>query len=743
MSTSDELFDWQMANNEYLAAALKWLRLRLQRYIELHQPSFVQPPSVATPPDEPTRRRPVWVRPGPAVTIPPAAEASAHRQPTVTETQVGEAEEEMRRAEMIDPQPALLELGARLNLSRFERTVLLFCAAMELDPYMPGLCALAQGTTIRPSAPGESLNYPTFALVLDLLAPDVAYDIVSPRGGLRFWRLIEVNQMRGVPLNLSPLAADERIVNYIKGLDYLDDRLEPLLSPVDLSADLDDIPASQREVIETIAYRWAQAIADGDDGKGNPIPVAQLLGPSMSSKLLVAAGVAAVHRRSLYRLPAELLPTQPGDLETLARLWQRESALSPVVLYLDAEETDHSAGGDGQAALVRRFLSRCSGNRVPTLIFLGSREVWPDTGRPSFVADVSQPAEDEQQAAWEDLMRDEIGDVYAGMLAARLAGQFNLNGPTIRHVAHLALSETVRNGRALDENLWELCRASTRPQLEALAQRLDAKATWDDIVLPKTEMALLHQIADQVAQRSTVYRTWGFGLRMNRGFGINALFAGPSGTGKTMAAEVIANALQLDLYRIDLSGVVSKYIGETEKNLRRLFDAAEGGGAMLFFDEADALFGKRSEVKDSHDRYANIEINYLLQRMETYRGLAILATNMKTALDTAFMRRLRFIVTFATPGVAERRLIWARVFPPEAPVEALDLDRLARLPATGGMVHTIALNAAFMAAHRGTPVTMQVIMDAARTEFQKSEMPVPEREFILPAAVTLTEPVRA
>ena len=195
-----------------------------------------------------------------------------------------------------------------------------------------------------------------------------------------------------------------------------------------------------------------------------------------------------------------------------------------------------------------------------------------------------------------------------------------------------------------------------------LAERIEPIATWDDIVLPDYEMGLLHQIADQVEQRSKVYDEWGFREKMNRGLGISALFAGESGTGKTMAAEVIANELRLNLYRIDLSAVVSKYIGETEKNLRRLFDAAEDGGAILFFDEADALFGKRSEVKDSHDRYANIEINYLLQRMEAYRGLAILATNMKSALDHAFLRRLRFIVNFPFPGGRTARASGNRSF---------------------------------------------------------------------------------
>jgi SpoVK/Ycf46/Vps4 family AAA+-type ATPase len=198
-----------------------------------------------------------------------------------------------------------------------------------------------------------------------------------------------------------------------------------------------------------------------------------------------------------------------------------------------------------------------------------------------------------------------------------------------------------------------------------------------------------------------------------------------------MAAEVIANDLRLNLYRIDLSAVVSKYIGETEKNLRKLFDAAEQGGAILFFDEADALFGKRSEVKDSHDRYANIEINYLLQRMEAFSGLAILATNMKTALDPAFMRRLRFVVSFQFPGVKERKLIWQKSLPAATPKEDLDYERLARLSVSGGNIQAIALNAAFLAAAGNARVSMPLILMAARMEMRKLEKPFNEAEFRL------------
>jgi SpoVK/Ycf46/Vps4 family AAA+-type ATPase len=239
---------------------------------------------------------------------------------------------------------------------------------------------------------------------------------------------------------------------------------------------------------------------------------------------------------------------------------------------------------------------------------------------------------------------------------------------------------------------------------------------------------ILQDIVAQVQHRPTVYDAWGFAEKNSRGLGITVLFAGASGTGKTMAAEVLAQALRLDLFRIDLSTVVSKYIGETEKNIRRVFDAAEAGGAILLFDEADALFGKRSEVKDSHDRYANIEVSYLLQRMESYRGLAILTTNMKSALDSAFLRRIRFIVQFPFPDAAQRAQIWSRIFPQKSPIEALDVEKLAQLSVTGGNIKNMALTAAFLAADAREPIRMTHVLRAARSEYAKLEKPLTDAE---------------
>jgi hypothetical protein len=681
--------DAEAGNEEYLAAALDWLRLRLASCAAAQEVEIIvsaDPGPSPNPPPQPQARPAA----GPVAALPGAGPAQGR------EARLEAAERAMRAAASRSPAPAPVRLGQLLGLAPFELHTLLLCAAMELDPQMGELCAKAQGN--------PSLAHPTFALALRAL-PEPSWDVLSPHGGLRWWRLIEINQPPGQPLVTSALRGDERIVNHLKGLNELDDRLEPFVTP--LSTAGGELAGSQQAAVRA-ASEWCRRVA-----MRSAPPVLQLVGPDRLSKQLVAAETAAGLGLQLLRWSAESLPAQAADLETLARLWSREHVLLGTALYLDAEEVD----GDAQQLLVARFLARAGG-----LSFLAVREPWQRLSPPTLAIDVQRPTRAEQREAWAATLGP-----AAGTTPDVLAAQFDLNLPTITEIAH-GQPDGPDPGRG--DRLWDACLVTTRPRLDALAQRMEPKATWRQLVLPDTELALLREIAHQAAQRSTVYEHWGFAERMTRGLGISALFTGPSGTGKTMAAEVIANELRLNLYRIDLSAVVSKYIGETEKNLRRLFDAAEEGAALLFFDEADALFGKRSEVKDSHDRYANIEINYLLQRMESYRGLAVLATNMRGALDQAFLRRLRFIVTFAVPGLADRRAIWERVFPERTPTDVLDLDRLADFAATGGMIHNIALNAAFAAAHADGPVTMRMVLDSIRTEFRKLEIPVRDRDFV-------------
>jgi hypothetical protein len=683
--------EWQRGNDEYLSAALAWLRLRLEA---VARQILARENNVSTVAEPVEQRRPFGrrnpLKPNPLAALPaPSYEEELQR-----------AFEAMNTAEG-KPEPSLKLIGERLGLSTFERQVLLLCAAMELDTRTAELCneAQYQQTQYRQT---QSRPYPTFALALTLF-DNPAWDVLSPERPLRYWRLIEINQPAAQPLTTSALRIDERIVNALKGLNYLDDRLTPFLQPLEPTTQ--PLPPSQQRVIET-AKNYLQ-----HHQLGQPWPLLELVGTDINSSQLIARTLATSLGLPLYRLPLDILPTTTNELETLARLWQRESLLSPVALYLEAHDVDETSA---QYSAMKRFLSRING-----ITLLATREVLSDLGQSAQVLDVAKPTRSEQRKAWQDVLKTDL-DV------SPLTAQFDMNVETIERLGRETL-ETAK-GPFLLESLWDNCRHQTRPRLESLAQRIETKATWERLVLPEAETKLLQQLSEQVRERSRVYETWGFGESMNRGLGISALFAGESGTGKTMAAEVIANDLRLDLYRIDLSSVVSKYIGETEKNLRKLFDAAENGGAILFFDEADALFGKRSEVKDAHDRYANIEINYLLQRMEQYRGLAILATNMKSSLDAAFVRRLRFVVNFAFPAPSERKRMWQHVFPANTPVANLDFERLAKLNLTGASIHNAALNAAFLAASKGV-VTMKEVLEAARYEFRKLERPINEAEF--------------
>ena len=265
-------------------------------------------------------------------------------------------------------------------------------------------------------------------------------------------------------------------------------------------------------------------------------------------------------------------------------------------------------------------------------------------------------------------------------------------------------------------------------RIDRLARRVRPERTWDDLVLPADQLAQLKELAARYRNRATVYGGWGF--RPAPSAGVVALFAGPSGTGKTLAAEILAGDLALELYKLDLAAVVSKYIGETEKNLDQVFDAAAAGNVVLFFDEADALFGKRTEVSDAHDRYANLETAYLLQRLESYDGVVVMATNLSKNIDTAFLRRLHAMVEFPVPEEAERHRLWERNLMPGAPVNDVDLDFLAhQFTLTGGSIRNAALTAAFLAAEAGTPITMATLVLGLSREFQKLGRLVPATDF--------------
>jgi hypothetical protein len=672
MMTKADHKNWLVANHDYLAASLSVLRCGLERYL---------------------------------ADLNGISEKNAEYESAKQKQQ--EAAKEL-------PAPSALEtLCSIFGLSSFERDVLLLCAGVELDTKFTSLCTILNG---------GSSKVPTFSAALAAL-PDPHWSALTPAAPLRYWRLVEIGS--GHVLTLAPLRIDERILHYLTGVQHLDDRLVGLTDSIQMSGDL--IP-SHRTLADRIVAIWSQS------SHISKLPVVQLSGDEVTGKQDIAVAVCSAIGLNPCIISAQAIPSNSAELESLIRLWEREVFLSGRALLVDCENID--AREVVRNAALMRFTERTRG-----AIIILSRERLALPQRPMFILEVHKPGETEQRTIWENTLNN--ADIHLDGKLDYLISQFSMSATAIQTVCSEAVGKVeILNGKMnngspysdadLNSELWDViwdsCRLQTQPRLDNLAQRIEPVATLKDLVLPRMQMQILREIAVHVRQRRKVYDAWGFAKKNSRGLGISALFTGASGTGKTMAAELLANELRLDLYRIDLSQVVSKYIGETEKNLRRVFDAAEEGGAILLFDEADALFGKRSEVKDSHDRFANIEISYLLQRMESYRGLAILTTNMKEALDQAFLRRIRFVVQFPFPDATQRVEIWRRIFPTSTPTEYLDLNKLARLNVAGGNIRNIALNAAFLAADAGERVSMKYLLRAARGEYVKLERPLTEAE---------------
>jgi hypothetical protein len=584
--------------------------------------------------------------------------------------------------------PAIDTLARRFDLSPFERELLLLCAGVEMDARLAQRCAEAEAQPQRPWA--------TFGLALGALA-EPHWSAITPVHPLRRWRLIEVDEAAN--LTTARLKIDERVLHYLAGINYLDRRLQPMLRPLDPPGLM--APAHADTVAGIVEHLHR---ADG------PAPAIELSGDDRPGQEDIAAAVAEHLGLQLFALSARDIPTALHEQDALAILWGRETALLGSALLILCD--------DGQEA-ARHLIGRLAG-----LIFVAAREPLR-LDPPALCQRVDKPATLDQRHLWQAALGAGAARVNGALEG--VAAQFRLSARSIQAIG-TELAPALAASADADADLWRACRGLDGTRLDALAQRIAPAAGWTDLILPDGPMSTLRQIAAHVRHRLKVYEDWGFASKGARGLGIGALFAGESGTGKTMAAEVLAQELGLELYRIDLSAVVSKYIGETEKNLRQVFDAAEESGAILLFDEADALFGKRSEVRDSHDRYANIEVSYLLQRMEAYRGLAILTTNHKAALDPAFQRRLRFIVQFPFPDQTQREAIWRGIFPTATPLDGVDCARLARLNVTGGSIRNIALNAAFLAAEADEQVRMAHLQRAAQLDAAKRERPMTDAE---------------
>jgi hypothetical protein len=616
---------------------------------------------------------------------------------------VSELLDQARAAAGVRPEPLpisraspLGRLSEAFGLSDFERGILALAIAVELVPGIGRKFAAldGEGATER--------GYPTFGRALFLLAGG-HWDAFAPSGALRLRRLIALGE--GEVLTERAVRIEERVLHALMGIDALDARLARRVRAV-----------SSREALPPAHEQTASDLADALSA--NPETPLYLAALAASDALMVVARAAARKSFPVYVIDGAALPADAAEREELLRLWQREALLTKAILVVDLE------------GCIERNVERAALDfvlRVETPTVLLGREALPSLDRPLRHLEVPPLRFEERLELWngalEGLPRPDAREL------AVIAAHFRSDAATVRDAAaELRVAPATAEAKSPAERLWQACRARARPRLGTLAQRVDSEVELGQVVLPEPQRAMLDALLGQVRHKAIVHHEWGFGAGEPRGKGVAALFAGPSGTGKTMAAEALATALRLDLYRVDLSAVVSKYIGETEQNLRRVFDAAEAGGAVLLFDEADALFGKRTEVKDSHDRHANIEVSYLLQRMEAYGGLALLTSNLRKNIDEAFYRRIPFVVDFPFPEAKLRERIWSGIFPPKAPLDALDFAKLARLSVAGGNIRSIAQNAAFLAASARSAISMKILLQATRLEYAKLARSLPSEE---------------
>lgn len=609
------------------------------------------------------------------------------------------------------PRFSLLE--REFGLDSFDLDVVLVALAPEIDIRYERIYAYLQDDVTR--------RRPSVDLVLNLLcatrdAKLMARSRFSPDSKLvrnRLLRLVSDGSALEPPLLAHYLKLDDAVVRYLIGEHCLSASLAAvatLTRPKSNGADY-------RQVGDLLAA--VERICAQHDMARRPLRV-YFAGPRTSLKQKAADALGTHLDRPVLRVNLERAAALP-DFEATLDLLTRETRLHGAVLYL--ERLDALRNSDTLAAL-QAALERLE--ELPSITILEGEKPWPaDLGTATVVRFGSLDFS-ERRACWAaGLTAAQL--TVDSKLADELACRYRLTAGQVYRAVDSAASQAALENRApaLDD-FANAARAQFTHDLGPMAAKVAPVYTWNDIVLPGEQVEQLRDICNQVRFRHVVLGTWGFDRKLSMGKGVSALFSGPPGTGKTMAAEILANDLGLDLYKIDLSQVVSKYIGETEKNLNRVFDEARAGNLILFFDECDALFGKRTEVRDAHDRYANIEISYLLQKMEEHTGLSILATNLKQNLDAAFTRRLTFMVEFPFPDEASRRRIWRAIWPREAPLAgSVDLDNVAcQLKISGGAVKNIAIAAAFLAAaEKSSEVRTEHLARAARRELDKTGRP--------------------
>lgn len=621
----------------------------------------------------------------------------------------------------------LAALAQMFGLTAFDLDVILLCLAPELDRSYRRLYAYLQDDIAR--------QLPTVDLAVSLFCPDLGARLsartrFAATAPLRRFHLLELHTAPGESLLESALRLDPRVASYLldtgEGLDdedrggnrddMIDERLRDYVT----------IMTAATGVVEPVfpsrfGAQLSRLAADA------PASILYFQGSYGVGKRTAASAICRATGRPLLTVAgAGLAAAGTGEFATLTRLAGREAKLrGALVLWRDFDALLEAADDPRLTDLFAVL------DTLDAPVFLSGTIPWEPSGTHRGLSFLRlmfpPPGPDERLRLWQAALADNAAgltpdpsDLTQDLVD--LAGRFRLTGGQIRDAVGTARNLALaRAARISAPDLHAACRIHSNRKLAELAVQITPHYTWEDIVLPADQMTQLGEIHDQVRYRHLVYDTWGFDRKLAMGKGLCILFAGPPGTGKTMAADVLAHALGLNMYKIDLSSVVSKYIGETEKNLARIFAEATTSNAILFFDEADALFGKRTQVRDAHDRYANVEISYLLQKMEEYDGVVVLATNLRGNMDEAFVRRLHVTVEFQLPGVADRRRIWEQIWPDALPRDAgLDLDFLARsIEVAGGSIRNIALAGAFLAAADGGVVTMAHVLRATRREYQK------------------------
>lgn len=607
----------------------------------------------------------------------------------------------------------LLEL---FHLTPFELDALLICLAPELDLRYEKLYSYLHDDVTR--------KRPTVDLVMRLLCYSLeekfeARKYFTSTAPLISNRLLSFTGDDQLPLLSKALKVDEKVISFLLGTDEIDQRIRNFATLIEPKRSFDDIISIENhknalmELIKILSITKTQAMFF-------------FQGPYGTGKKMTAEAVC--RELGIPLLVVDSKGLKGGEsLETL-KLILREAMLQGSSLYFEGFDALLEKDSGASVPDLLRYM-----DSFPNLIFFSGEITLEPKGtikNHSFIRiDYSLPSFTLRKLLWKSFMDGHSSDVDIDALAIK----FKFSGGQIRDAIFTAQNAASAKGKSelSMEDLYQGCRVQSNNNLSLMARKIDPRYAWEDIILPEDAKKQLKEVAGHIKYRGVVYADWGFDRKLSLGKGLNILFSGPSGTGKTMAAEIIAREVELDLYKIDLSNVVSKYIGETEKNLSKIFKEAGTSNAILFFDEADALFGKRSEVKDAHDRYANIEIGYLLQKMEEYDGVVILATNLSKNIDDAFLRRMQIVIEFPFPDETQRKLIWAGIFPKDAPIAAdIDYKFLSeKLKLAGGNIKNIALTAAFYAAENSRGIGMHHIMQASRREYQKIGKPFLKADF--------------